>query len=115
MSMFNKLPGFQRSPPGLEQRVWKQLPAVLFWGTLLPVVLALAKRVNLSGDPMTASEEKVLLIWDFMMVGLVLMHWMLVIAVGLVCFIVWLMKGPAYVADAYPLPDYESEPRFRRF
>jgi len=24
---------------------------------------------------------------------------------NIACVIVWLMKGPAYVADAYPLPD----------
>lgn len=59
MNLFNPLPGFERSAPGLEQRIWRRLPAILPWGKLLP----------------------------------------------LGCFIVRVMKGPAYVADAYPLPE----------
>jgi hypothetical protein len=29
-------------------------------------------------------------------------------SIALACIIVWLMKGPAYVADAYPLPDADA-------
>ncbi len=40
MKLFNKLPGFTRSAPGLEQSIWRRLPAILLWGTLLPLLLA---------------------------------------------------------------------------
>lgn len=39
------------------------------------------------------------------MFGVVVLHWTLVLTLALGCFIVRLTKGPAYVADAYPLPD----------
>lgn len=35
MNGFNKLPGFVRSAPGLEQRIWVRVPAIWLWGTLL--------------------------------------------------------------------------------
>jgi hypothetical protein len=38
------------------------------------------------------------------MFGVVVLHWTLVLTLALGCFIVRVMKGPAYVADAYPLP-----------
>ena len=41
------------------------------------------------------------------LVGLVILHWTLVLTVGIGCVIVMLMKGPAYVADPYALPDSE--------
>jgi hypothetical protein len=47
-------------------------------------------------------------------VGLVILHWALVLTLAIGCVIVMLMKGPAYVADAYamdePSPASESGP-----
>jgi len=37
-----------------------------------------------------------------------LLHLAATASIGLACIIVWLMKGPAYVADAYPLPDSDA-------
>ena len=48
------------------------------------------------------------------MFGVVVLHWTLVLKVALVCFIVRVVKGPAYVADAYPLPIERGEPTARR-
>ncbi len=45
-----------------------------------------------------------MLLWDYAMFGVVVLHWTLVLTVGVGCFIVRAMKGPAYVADAYPCP-----------
>jgi uncharacterized Tic20 family protein len=71
MNPLNQLPGFQRSPPGLEWALLRRLPAIL-------------------------------------VIGLVVLHWTLVFTVAIGCVIVWLMKGPAYVADAYPPPEREQ-------
>jgi hypothetical protein len=46
MSPLNKVPGFQRSQPGAEWAVWKRLPAVLGWGTELPL-----KGLAYAADP----------------------------------------------------------------
>ena len=44
---------------------------------------------------------------DIYCVSLIVLHWTVVFTVGIGAFIVMVMKGPAYVADAYPLSDAE--------
>jgi hypothetical protein len=105
MNLFNKLPGFVRSAPGLEQRIWRRLPAILLWGTLLPLLLAVVNRWLARAGPETGVSDGGLLWWDYTMFGVVVLHWSLVLTLALACFIVRVMKGPAYVADAYALPD----------
>jgi hypothetical protein len=104
MNLFNKLPGFTRSAPGWEQRIWRRLPAILLWGTLLPLLLAGVNRALAPAATLAVGGESALLLWDYQMIGVVVLHWTLVLTLALACFIVRVMKGPAYVADAYPLP-----------
>jgi hypothetical protein len=104
MNPFNKLPGHVRSPPGLEQRLWRRLPAILLWGTLLPLLLAGANHALSPAESASGAIDGTMLLWDYAMFGAVVFHWTLVLTVGLGCFIVRVMKGPAYVADAYPYP-----------
>lgn len=52
-----------------------------------------------------AGSDSALLLWDYQMIGVVVLHWTLVLTLAIGCFIVRVMKGPAYVADAYPLPE----------
>lgn len=54
-------------------------------------------------DP-AGTSDAALLLWDFALGGLVMVHGSLVLTLALACFIVRVMKGPAYVADAYPMP-----------
>jgi hypothetical protein len=39
------------------------------------------------------------------MCAVVALHWSLMLTLAIACFIVRVMKGPVYVADAYPLPN----------
>ncbi|PXW99337.1 hypothetical protein C7444_101167 [Sphaerotilus hippei] len=105
MNLFNKRPGSVRSAPGLEHRLWRRLPAILLWGTLLPLVLAGANHVLMPAEPLPAVDHRAQLLWDYTMAGVVVLHWTLVLTVALGCFIVRVMKGPAYVADPYPPPE----------
>jgi hypothetical protein len=105
MNLFNKLPGFVQSAPGLEHLIWRRLPAILLWGTLLPLMLAGANHALAPAVAASGGSDGALLLWDYTMAGVVALHWMLVLTVALGCFIVRVMKGPAYVADAYPLAD----------
>jgi hypothetical protein len=105
MNLFNKLPGSVQSAPGLEHLIWRRLPAILLWGTLLPLMLAGANHALAPAVPASGGSDGALLLWDYTMLGVVALHWTLVLTVALGCFIVRVMKGPAYVADAYPLPD----------
>ena len=45
-----------------------------------------------------------MLLRDFVLIGWVVLHWTLVLTAAIACFIVRVMKGPAYVADGYALP-----------
>jgi hypothetical protein len=110
MNPFNKLPGFVRSAPGLEQQIWRRLPAILLWGTLLPLVLSGVNRALSPAVTMPGSSDSALLLWDYTMAGVVMLHWTLVLTVAIGCFIVRVMKGPAYVADAYPMPERIDRP-----
>ena len=38
MNWLQKLPGFQRSAPGLEWGLWRKLPAIFAAGTALPLL-----------------------------------------------------------------------------
>jgi hypothetical protein len=84
------------------------------WGTLLPLGLAWLNRAVATPVSESGAGAGALLLWDYTMFGVVVLHWTLVLTVGLGCFIVRVMKGPAYVADAYPLPSDRAEPAARR-
>ena len=101
MDPFEKIPGSVRSAPGWERVLWRRLPALLLWGTLLPLLIAAARRwlSSMSDNPVA---ESALMLGDFQLIGWVVLHWTLVLTLALGCLIVIVMKGPAYVADAYP-------------
>ncbi len=109
MNLFNKLPGFERSAPGWEQIIWRRLPAILWWGTLVPLGFSLLNHLLSPPDAGSGATAAALLLWDYKMAGVVVLHWTLVLTLALGCFIVRVMKGPAYVADAYPLPGSAPE------
>ncbi len=49
------------------------------------------------------------------LISLMVLHWTVVLTVAIGAFIVLVMKGPAYVADAYPLEDADTpSPQERR-
>lgn len=106
-NFFNKLPGSVRSPPGLEHRIWRRLPVITLWGTLLPVLLM---GLNHAFAPLSGRSESATMLWDYTMIGIVVLHWTLVLTVAIGCFIVRVMKGPGYVADAFP-PEEAIKPR----
>ena len=50
---------------------------------------------------------------DILAIATVITVWTAVFTVAIACVVVWLMKGPGYVADAYDLSDAD-EPRSDR-
>ncbi|MFN3593247.1 MAG: hypothetical protein ACK4TK_01005 [Thiobacillaceae bacterium] len=104
MNWLRKLPNSRRHPPGLEWRLLRRMPHILMLGTVLPVLAALTARLwPIEGSPQAVAATLKLV--DIYAISAVILHWTLVLTVSIACVIVWLMKGPAYVADAYPLPD----------
>lgn len=49
---------------------------------------------------------------DIYVVSLVILHWTVLLTIGIAAFIVMVMKGPGYVADAYPLVEKDEAERF---
>ena len=100
MKWLNKLPGFQQTPYGFEWRVLRLLPQTMLAGTVLPALGAwLARYLFIEGS--AAEIERHIQTFDFFMVGVAVFIWTAGLTVGIGCIIIWLMKGPAYVADGY--------------
>ena len=109
MDWLQKLPGFQRTPYGFEWRLLRLMPTVCVAGSLLPALMAVAARFLIGGA--TAAElARNVQLFDFVMIGLVVFVWTLVTTVSIGCVIVWLMKGPAYVADGFKV-SHSDKPR----
>ncbi len=100
MNWLRKLPGFQQTPYGLEWRLLRLMPTVCLVGTLLPALMAFSARF-LIVDGSAAELARRIQLFDFVMIGLVLFVWTLTLTITIGCVIVWLMKGPAYVADGF--------------
>lgn len=103
MNLFNRLSGFSRTPAGKERVVLSLLPKAFLLGTLLLAIPSLLSR-------QTASPEDALAVTttDIYVISLIILHWTVVFTLGIAAFIIMMMKGPAYVADAYPLHEAET-------
>jgi hypothetical protein len=89
----------------------RKSPKWLILGTLLLILpAALAHLLTAPDDAWQTS----LLTLDIYTAAIVILHWTVVLTVAIAAFIVMVMKGPAYVADAYPMnerDDTERSPR----
>ena len=103
MELFKQLPGFTPSPPGIERVVLRYLPAAAIWGTLALSLMLLAVRLFLVGE-WTAALSRV----EIFIISLTVLYWGALLTGTIAAIIVMVMKGPAYVADAYPLPDSDQ-------
>lgn len=104
MNWFKRLPGSRREVPGMEWRLLRRLPMITLVGTLLPALYALGARLFDGGLP-EAEVLKAVQSADIMAIAAVVLHWTVVFTLAIGCLIVVVMKGHAYVADAYPLAD----------
>ena len=107
MNFFTKLPGFTKSPPGLEREVLRLVPKILILGTLFLGFPSLLARFYPWDGSETLVAMRITSI-DIYMISAVILHWSIVCTVAIAAFIVMVMKGPAYVADAYPLVDSDT-------
>ncbi len=114
MNAFNRLPGFTKTPPGKERKLIRGLPMIFLVGTLLLALPSIFVRLV----PWSGTEAEIALRitgFDIYVISLVILHWTVVLTVGIAAFIIMVMKGPAYVADPYPLneSDTPDTPFFR--
>ncbi|NNJ95544.1 MAG: hypothetical protein HKP12_00075 [Gammaproteobacteria bacterium] len=96
-----------RHPAGLERVILRKLPKILLGGIFIPIFMVIFVRlIPLSG---TATEiAKYQISVDILAISLIFMVCSAAFTVTIGCVIVMLMKGPAYVADAYELEDSDE-------
>ena len=105
--LFNKLPGFQQTPAGAERVTLRRLPRIAWVGTLLLLAPSLLIRLAIwlgFSDEGPGMPGMV----DIYVLSLVILHWTVLFTVAIFAFIVLVMKGPAYVADPYPMNDADD-------
>ena len=107
MNFFNKLPGHIQTPSGYEWLVLKKIPRIFLICTALPCAVMLA--LYLSNASINRDQEQVI----YLCLGLLFTAWFFIGTVAIGCVVVMIMKGPAYVADPYELPEENDklEPR----
>lgn len=103
MGIFNILPGYATTPPGRERVVLHRMPLVFVIGTVVLGLPSLAVRL-LQWAGTIRSPTLVTMI-DVYAYSVFSFFWPACVLVTVGAFIVKLMKGPAYIADAYPLSD----------
>lgn len=108
MKLFNKLPGFVRSAPVNCIGFGGSCRPSRLWGTRRRLALAGVNCALAPTAPAPSGTDAALLLWDHKMFGFVLLQWMLILTVTSGCFIGKVMKGPAYMADAYPLSEQKD-------
>ena len=113
---FQRLPGFRRTPAGIERTILRRLPKAWVYGSLLLMLPSLLVRLGGQAASEPGGTPAAMTV-DILVVALIFVHWSIVLTVAIGAFIVMVMKGPAYAADAYPLEDAEAPdtnaPRWR--
>ena len=107
MPYFNKLPGFRQTPPGQERTVLRRLPKIFILGSLLLGLPSLLSRLIPWSDGEAEIASRIMTV-DIYTISLIILHWTIVFTVAIAAFIIMVMKGPAYVADPYPLEDADT-------
>ena len=100
MTFLRKLHG-RRTPHGLELQILRRLPRIALVGSLLPVALSVLVRIVPSEDAINPLKHVKSVDIFAISTGITFLTAVFTVAIG--CVVVYIMKGPAYVADAYPV------------
>lgn len=92
------LPPTRREPPGFEWFVLRSVPKLMVYGTSLFVIPFAILQYGI--EPSSSSR-----LWELYFIAGLIFFWTMLFTAALCAFIVYLMKGPAFVADAYYLED----------
>lgn len=110
MNWLRKLHG-RKVAPGLELTVLRKLPTVTLVGSLLPAGLALLVRAMPVAPGIDATKHVRTV--DIFAIATEITFLTAVLTVAIGAAVVHIMKGPAYVADAYPV-SHADRPARRR-
>jgi len=88
-------------PAGLEMRILQKLPRVTLLGAAIPIALAVLARM-LPTEP-GVDATKFIKSVDIFAIACAITFFVAIFTVAIGAVVVYIMKGPAYVADAYEL------------
>lgn len=101
MGIFRKLHN-RTEPPGLETRLLRSLPAAALASIVLPALIAFGARIYGSFVHFENASKTIKSV-DIFAVSIAATLLTAVFTVAIGCVVVRVMKGPAYVADSYPV------------
>ncbi len=100
-----------RYPPGLERVLLRKIPKYLLGSILIPLFMVILVRLPVIESVFASSAEEVEKLHttiDFLSIAIFVGVLPVILALFIGCIIVILMKGPAYIADAYDVDDAEK-------
>lgn len=100
MSLLRKLHE-RRTPPGVETAILRRVPMMFAASAFIPFGYALSPRL-FPGDLAAEELARTTAMADIFAIAIWLTLWTMVFTLAIGCVIVWLMKGPAYIADRPP-------------
>ncbi len=104
---FRVLKTHPKVAPGIERKILRQIPQIFIFGLLgLGLPSLLARLFPISGS--VTEVQRWIGTVDIYIISLVVFYCTAIFTIGFGAFIVMIMKGPAYVADAYPLIDFDK-------
>lgn len=103
-NLLNILPGFYTSPPGVERDILRKIPIFLVLGSFGILCPSLILRLLSFYRDFEVSIQSVKML-DILEIGILIVYWLTIFTVSIGAILVSIMKGPAYVADAYQMED----------
>ena len=100
-----------RYPPGLERDILRKIPKYLLASILIPLFMVIFIRLPVIESLFTSTAEEVAKLHttiDFLAIAIFVAALPIILTVFIGCIIVILMKGPAYIADAYDINDADE-------
>jgi hypothetical protein len=107
VTVLNKLSGYPRTPHGLEWKILKKTPWMLFSSAIMIGVCLLLAHFMVP-DGSLQETSKYLETINIMAIAIWIATWSMILTVAFAAFIVYLMKGPAYVWDPVEVTDSEE-------
>ena len=100
-----------RYPPGLEREILLKIPKYLLGSIIIPLFMVIFVRLPPVESLFASTAEEAVKLHttiDFLSIAIFVAVLPVILAIFIGCIIVMLMKGPAYIADAYDVDDKDE-------
>lgn len=100
-----------RYPPGLERVLLRKIPKYLLGSIIIPLFMVIFVRLSPIENLFASTAEEVAKLHttiDYLSIAIFVGILPVILALFIGCIIVILMKGPAYIADAYDVDDADK-------